>query len=88
MRDGKFIEMLSDYINKNFFKENHGTNLHQSHAFIFYAEMKKAGLEIITYDQLVRLIQNHSQWESVCLNRKQRATEERAKKFIEEVGVL
>jgi hypothetical protein len=88
MRDILFIKLLSTYIDENFFKKGHGSNLPQAHAHLFLAEMKKKGLELITFEQLVRLIQNHSKWESVCLNRNQRGTKERAEKFIEEVGIL
>ena len=87
-REIKFVELLGKYIDKNFFKEGHGSNLPQAHAHIFLAEMKKTGLELITFEQLVRLLQNHSKWKSVCLNRNQRSTEERAKKFLDEVGIL
>lgn len=88
MKEILFIKLLSNYIDKNFFKKGHGSNLPQAHAHLFLSEMKKEGLELITYEQLVRLIQNHSKWESVCLNREQRKTKERAEKFIEEVGIL
>lgn len=82
-----FINWCGKYFREHKLVVDKG-NLPECNAGLFYTNLKLAGYEVITSEQLVRLIQNHEIWLSTCINKKQRASKENAEKFISEVGIL
>lgn len=82
----KFVEFVGKFFrNEKLVKDN--GNLPECFASIFVVRMKKEGFEVITYEQLVRLVQNHALWKN-CQNKAQRSSRENAELFLEKVGVL
>lgn len=82
----KFVEFVGKFFREEKMVVNKG-NLPECFASIFVIRMKKEGFEVITYEQLVRLIQNHALWKN-CQNKSQRSSRENAEKFLQEIGVL
>jgi hypothetical protein len=81
-----FINWCGDYFRKHKLVVDKG-NLPECNAGLFYTNLKLAGYEVITSEQLILLLQNHATWK-MCYNKKQRQSRENAEKFLAEVGIL